>query len=179
MEFNTTEDNEWLMMIEGEIKDKYGIKNPVFKYNFKEFDSRQCINNWMDKCEIERRLIKYKKVNQHTFELKDFSPNPSDEYCYKSAYSFIKRLKDESLIKYGTSEVFFTYYGDIIYNESEFIKKCIFAMRSDSSSIVSTSGIYPDSNLNKKRIIYQIHYSNYGELYWEIRIGFLELENKY
>lgn len=166
-------ENDFLICIEAEIEKKYNITNPIFFYNFKEFKYREKLINWCDYVTSQDSVIKYKRIKDNQFELKDFYHYPTDEVCKKiinESTSWIHK-------KHKESTVFFK-IGHGLYNEKELPKRLLIALREGFSSI-SIGDLIKDLKPNSNRIIYEVSFSQNSELEVDIMNGFVELENKY
>ncbi len=168
---------EWLLgYIEREIEEKYKVSDFSFLYNFERFTSRKSLTEWFDKQCKQNRWVKYRFCGNNAFEIKDFSPDPSDEICYKLIYEFLQSLKKQTKEKYKT-ESFFLKLGVSIYNEEESCRELLFELREGRSRIQEESDLVQDPGMNSKRIIYEtVFYEE--ELDVDVVSGYVVFENK-
>lgn len=175
---NYNPNNDWLANIEYEILKKYKIHKPTFIYNFKHFDSRNKIIDWIIKVSMEDRWIKYKVLNNNIIELKDFSPCPQEKWCKKEAeeWGHIENFAEK---KHGIRQ-FVIKIGCLVYNPKEAIKEILFELREGIDvSAIDKSYVTKSTNGTNIVIIEPCFVWGLDEFYHEIQKGRLELENKF
>ena len=174
----------WLDEIECEIEKKYQIPSDLiqFTHNFKLFKEKDSVLLWIGKILNEDRFIKYKRIYNNLFELKDFHPDPSTDLCLKLAKETITFFENEWRKTHATQEFFFMLgcNSGIVYNRNEILNVLASEIRNDKYSEVGYAcmGTHPDPNPNKKRIILALAL-NVDEFFRDIEKGFIQLENKY
>jgi len=175
-----TNGEDLLGWIKSDIEEKYNVQNPIFVYNFKQFKTKDQIFEWINKNLQKERFIKYKKISNNTFELKDFSPDPPDKICFDLAIKCIDTVKKRAEEQYKKEPIFYICSSkNIIYEQKEIIKELIFYMRLwGQATIWEDINPISDPNPIKNRLIYNLVF-HVQEIYFDIDSNFLELENKY
>ena len=173
---------EYLWVIEDEIKTNFKISNPIFLFNFKKFDNKSEIFDWILAALEKGRVVRYNFLKDNIFELKDFSPDPSDEACER----FIGQFLNDSDKFYGISDLFFQvvdcedskYYFGVINNKKEVNKELLFNLRQGRSRIGTYDGFFPDLKPSGKRKIVKVYFEE-EELGRDLGNGYVTFENKY
>ena len=167
----------WFLTIESIIKRKFKIKNPIFIVDKQKWDRNKIIH-WAEHIIEEERWIKYKHLSEDIFELKDFSPDPSNQACKKVALEFINWVKDYVNQSHKQNDFYFK-NGHAIYSEKEIMQELLFQLRRGQASLgTSVEKPLPDPKPNSNRLIFSLWDSWAREIDIDIEEGFLELENK-
>ena len=175
-------EHELLGCIEDDIEKKYNITNPIFIYNFKKYDfkkfkDREAMSDWFEVVTSEKRFVKYKHIKDNIFELKDFSPDPSDEVCNNDVLELVKIIKTIAFEKHSNTSPFFKIgYG--IYNEKEAKKELLLYLKNTNNFTTTKGNLIKDLKPHGNRIIYEVSFG-LNSIQDDIRNGFIELENKY
>lgn len=159
----------WLAHIEDDIKQKYKIFKARFIINNVEFHLKDKIVDWIDEKLIHFRWIRYKKIGDDLFELKDFFADPSEQICKQIVQDFFDRVHyiNEGLrVYYKIDKAFF--------DKKEAWQEVFLRIRSGCSEV------YLDEILDYKTKGYVVYDISVGEmeLYHKLSGGYVNLEFK-
>jgi len=119
-----------------DIRQKYDIDNPIFIVkNHPEFQNNEVLLiKWINnKIYIQGdKWIKYKKITENIFELKEYFPYPPDKICHKMINQTISDAK--KLCQNLPGDLFFE-INMIVYTEKEIKKRILFSLRRNFSEI--------------------------------------------
>jgi len=153
--------------LEIDIKEKYNIQSPQFIIKKKIEQNRKKIIEWMDKWLSYNKWIRYKRVKENGFELKEYFPNPPDDICLKKTDEFVAFYKN---LRHGS---LFWKIDSVIYDTKQAYKEIFFRIRNGYPELLAPGPI-PDT---KNRTIYDFEYYD-DELGRIIPSGYMPLEQK-
>jgi hypothetical protein len=172
-ELQNTLGYEWLRTIQYKIFEKYGIEGPTFILT-NQANSKDELVQWFNRMIYFKRFVKYKKVNNSSFELKSFFPSPSDQICNSviqetfSKDGFSGGSKPEDCL-YAIS------WYDTIYSFNQIKREALFAMKTGHSELQ----IFNSKNKSKSEgfdgKVFEIMPDEPG-IYPMLQSGYLELE---
>jgi len=121
--------NKWFKAITTDIKNKYNIDNPKFCIDGIFLEENE-FEKWKKEFIIPPFLwVQYKHIENNIFELKPYSPWPSDDVSMKIINSFLENLVKEKHAKYFCINKYYEVYrpeneyinepGETIYTLSE------------------------------------------------------------
>ena len=173
----------YLCFIEYEIKQNFKVDSPAFIFNFNKFYCRKEVIYWIDDILEKDRVVRYRFLRDNVFELKDFSPDPSDEACE----NLIEEFLNSSYKIYGSSDLFFQvvdfedskYFFEVVNNKKEARRELLYSMRQGRSRIVSFDDFFSDLKPPGDRKIVMISVEDESELGREFDNNFVTFENKY
>ena len=166
---------ELLAWLKSDIKKKYNISKPIFRVsNHQEIiDDEKALIDWID----ERitpfgryKWVRYKKVVEDVFELKEYFRVSSDDISWK--------IVDKFLYDFGKKgEESFFEVNSVIYDQNEARREMFIGIRSGGETLVEAyeSVVDPNPNLNRKIYKIEFHEDEYGRT---IPSGYHQLEQK-
>lgn len=164
-----SDDQLLLACIKKDILIKFNIINPFFEYNGTLFETNDSLLNWIERQRQEQRWVQYKRLRNNLFEIKDFSPNPSDDICNMLITTKINEFK-----KTFKAEFLYFKFEDLIYTEKQIHQKLLFELRDGYSDFLC----FKEESLEKnyKHPICELEVYQ-EELSKELESGYLTLEN--
>ena len=166
---NYSDGAELLEYIKEDIEKKYGVTNSIFTFRGKDIDKIEDLENLIDDYLTKQRWVQYKRVSENCFDLKEYFPNPSDQFCNKTVDFYIEQCKKEH------SPAYFS-LGTTIYNEKEARRELFLRLRLGYAEI--GIGRVPYVWENKKRTIFSTSVRQLPEIFHQVDSGYLVLERK-
>jgi hypothetical protein len=161
---------EWLEYIEAEIEKKYNLKNINFIiYDYKNaINSKEYLIQWMiNKISFEKKWVKYRKIKDTTFELKDFFPDSSNKICNELVGKTLNFLEK----KHWPNKVYYK------HNKTFLDKKNMWPEVFWTIQKGYTRIFYDKQPNQDNKIVYQLSYSEL-DIHNLVENGFLKLEFK-
>lgn len=175
IEIEFTFGEELLEWLKSDIKQKYNIKKPVFLVsNHPETtNNRKKLINWIDErlAPFDRyKWVKYKRINDYAFVLKEYFRVSSDDISWKIVDKFLYNFSKKE-------EKAYFEISSVIYDQSEARREMFFGIRGGGETLAGGYEIVPDPNPNLNRRIYKIDFQEdeYGRT---IPSGYHQLEQK-
>jgi hypothetical protein len=160
---------ELFRWLKSEINKKYGINNPIFILNNHKISESEIID-WVSQKYLEHKWVKYKKISNNTFELKDYFPDPSDEACNRIVSDFVWEYEGK-----GT-KVLFKINQDL-YNLKEAHKQLFLFLKIGFSTIFGAK-VETILDRNNKNISVMERDPAGSEIFHQVDSGYLEFEYK-
>ena len=179
--------DEWLNAIKKDIERKYAITNPTFVVDETMLDGKT-FEEWIEILDDpDVRWIKYKKLNNNSFELKPFHPDPDDRMSMEKINTFLEIFDYTEGNTYFTVNKFFydledpfaeTFIwifqnvpGETYYNLNEIKIELCSLLRRGSSKIT----LQKTTSLSDGKIIHHLHVDQ-NSLDDMMKTGYLNLE---
>lgn len=139
---------DFFSLLIGDIKKSFAISNPIFLLNGARFKDEQGVVAWIDEVHHRGRWVKYKRIKDNIFELKEYFPDPSDACCL----ALINKLIAEVKASHQEGEtIWYVYEGCAIkYNEKEIRKELLAELR------MGYLGTYARLKENTIDVVYEI-----------------------
>ena len=166
---------DWLREIRKIILKKYGVINPTFIIN-EEIVNPVVLCEWLKKS-VQPPIfwVKYKKLSDDQFELKMFSPDPSDEISEQIIFDYLNKIPASAknkmfMLNYPGTE------GDIIlgdsqYDEDEIKRELLYLFRTGLSKI----SLCRQPEEQEDKVVYHL-LSGQDSLENMLKSGYLQLE---
>ncbi len=176
--------NEWFNAIKNDIKNKYKIDNPKFCID-DIFLNEEEFEKWKKEFMIPPFFwVQYKHIKDNVFELKPYSPWPSDKALTKIIDDFLEKLIKEKQAKYfcinkyyevsKPEHEFIDEPGETIYTLSEAKVELKSLLRRGFSKIELFKETTVDTG-EKEEKVYHLHVCQ-DSIENMIKTGYLELE---
>ena len=180
--------HDWLNPIKEDIEKKHLITNPTFVIDETTLDGKT-FDEWLKILDEQALLwIKYKKLNNNSFELKPFDPDPDDQISLKKINTFMDEFDYTEDVTYFTvNKIFymvdinsldvpFTYHfkdlrGRTYYNFNEIKVELLSLLRRGYSKIIHQK----TTTLPNEKTIHHLHVDQ-DSFESMIDSGYLKLE---